>query len=81
MSRYLTVVYKINDEDAAKPEIDRVAALMTAPLDAGVCCVYLSCGHDGKRLALIEEALDARDSEDAIREILDAEDPATLQSA
>lgn len=59
MSRYLTVVYKIEDAEAFKPQMEKLRDQMLGPCD-GAEVSAMSMDHEVHRLELIEQAVSQR---------------------
>lgn len=76
--KFLTVVYRINDEAAFKDEFDRVKSLFGRSDEKPWAIGAMSCDDELYRVQLIEELLDKNhdlfDLTEAIREIIQCPD-------
>lgn len=82
MSRYLTIVYEINDEAAFAEHQARIDALWMEGKGAPVRITAFSKGHEIRRVELIDDALINGDCEsipEDVREIIDCDDPTTFE--
>lgn len=79
--RHLTVVYTINDDDAFKPESDRIYGAFQSSAGLPYAITAISHGHEMNRVQLIEDATDRYRDDDTLRlaidEIIRCVDPAT----
>lgn len=82
MSRYLTVVYKIEDEEAGKALWGEVRKLIDTDAKAPVSVRAWSDDHTIRRVSLIEKAMGCADAKNVlgdIQAILDCDDPTTFE--
>jgi len=74
MVRYLTVVFKINDEDSFKTQKEELHAKMLDSGDDSWCVSAMSLDHEMARVDLMEKASVLDDGKYIIEEIVGAMD-------
>ena len=74
MARYLTVVFKINDEDSFKEQGENLRTKMQVSEEEPWCVSAMSLDDEITRLDLIEQSLLLDDSQYVIGDIFDSTD-------